>query len=63
VLIVSDLEAGIMLAKEVTFVARAEAAKPVRGDNASAKLTSRADNDRARLASRDVAQLYEHPTA
>ena len=58
-LIVPNLEAGNMLAKELTFVARAEAAGLVLGDKAPAILTSRADNDRARLASCDVAQLYD----
>jgi len=60
VLIVPNLEAGNMLAKELTFVARAEAAGLVVGARAPVILTSRADNDRARLASCVLAQLYDH---
>jgi phosphate butyryltransferase len=60
VLIAPNLEAGNMLAKELTFVARAEAAGLVVGAKAPVILTSRADNDRARLASCAIAQLYDH---
>jgi phosphotransacetylase/acyl dehydratase len=60
VLIVPNLEAGNMLAKELSFVARAEAAGLVLGAKAAVILTSRADNDRARLASCALAQLYEY---
>jgi phosphate butyryltransferase len=60
VLIVPNLEAGNMLAKELTFVARAEAAGIVAGARAPVILTSRSDNDRARLASCAVAQLYDY---
>jgi phosphate butyryltransferase len=60
VLIVPNLEAGNMLAKELTFVARAEAAGIVAGAKAPVILTSRSDNDRARLASCAVAQLYDY---
>ncbi|CCD99845.1 bifunctional enoyl-CoA hydratase/phosphate acetyltransferase [Bradyrhizobium sp. STM 3809] len=60
VLIVPNLEAGNMLAKELTFVARAEAAGLVVGARVPVMLTSRADNDRARLASCALAQLYDH---
>jgi phosphate butyryltransferase len=60
VLIVPNLEAGNMLAKELTFVARAETAGLVLGAAAPVMLTSRADNDRARLASYALAQLYEY---
>ncbi len=60
VLIVPNLEAGNMLAKELIFVARAEAAGLVLGAKAPVMLTSRADNDRARLASCALAQLYEY---
>jgi phosphotransacetylase len=59
VLIVPNIEAGNMLAKQLTFVARAEAAGLVVGARAPVILTSRADNDRARLASCAVAQLYD----
>jgi phosphotransacetylase/acyl dehydratase len=60
VLIVPNIEAGNMLAKQLTFVARAEAAGIVVGARVPVILTSRADNDRARLASCAVAQLYDH---
>ncbi|MCP9626558.1 bifunctional enoyl-CoA hydratase/phosphate acetyltransferase [Rhodopseudomonas palustris] len=60
VLIVPNLEAGNMLAKELTFVARAEAAGLVMGAKVPVMLTSRADNDRARLASCALALLYDH---
>lgn len=60
VLIVPNLEAGNMLAKQLTFVARAEAAGLVVGARAPVILTSRADNDKARLASCAVAQLYDY---
>jgi phosphotransacetylase/acyl dehydratase len=60
VLIVPNLEAGNMLAKELTFIARAEAAGLVVGAKAPVILTSRADNDKARLASCALAQLYDH---
>ncbi|MDC7789137.1 bifunctional enoyl-CoA hydratase/phosphate acetyltransferase [Rhodoplanes sp. TEM] len=60
VLIVPNLEAGNMIVKELTFVARAEAAGLVVGAAAPVMLTSRADNDRARLVSAALAQLYEY---
>jgi phosphotransacetylase/acyl dehydratase len=60
VLIVPNLEAGNMLAKELTFVARAEAAGIVAGAKVPVILTSRADRDRARLASAAIAQLHDY---
>jgi phosphotransacetylase/acyl dehydratase len=60
VLIVPNLEAGNILVKELSFVARAEPAGLVLGAKAPVILTSRADNDRARLASCALAQLYEY---
>lgn len=60
VLIAPNIEAGNMLAKELTFVARAEAAGLVLGAKIPVMLTSRADNDRARLASSALAALYDH---
>jgi phosphotransacetylase/acyl dehydratase len=60
VLIVPNLESGNMLAKQLTFVAKAEAAGIVVGARAPVILTSRADNDRARLASCAIAMLYDH---
>lgn len=59
VLIVPNLEAGNMLAKEMTFVAHAEAGGLVMGARCPIILTSRADDDRARLASCAVAALYD----
>ncbi|MEQ8823080.1 MAG: bifunctional enoyl-CoA hydratase/phosphate acetyltransferase [Filomicrobium sp.] len=60
VLIVPNLEAGNMLAKELTFVAHAEAGGLVMGAKCPVILTSRADDDRARLASCAVAALYDN---
>lgn len=60
ILIAPNIEAGNMLAKELTFVARAEAAGLVLGAKVPVMLTSRADNDRARLASSALAALYDH---
>lgn len=59
-LIVPNLEAGNMLAKELTFLAQAEAAGLAIGAKVPLILTSRADNDRARLVSCALAQLYRH---
>ncbi len=59
VLIAPNIESGNMMAKELTFVAHAEAAGLVLGALAPVILTSRADNDRARLASCALAQLYD----
>ena len=60
ILIAPNIEAGNMLAKELTFVARAEAAGLVIGAKVPIMLTSRADNERARLASSALAALYDH---
>jgi phosphate butyryltransferase len=60
ILIVPNLEAGNMLAKELTFVARANAAGLVVGAAAPVILTSRADDEDARLASVALAQLYHY---
>ena len=60
VLIVPNLEAGNMLAKELTFVAHAEAAGIVIGARVPVMLTSRADNDRSRLASSAIAVLFDY---
>jgi phosphate butyryltransferase len=60
VLIVPNLEAGNMLAKELTFIAHAEAAGLVIGAKVPVMLTSRADDGRARLASCALALLYMH---
>ena len=58
ILVVPNMEAGNMLAKELTFVAHAEAAGLVMGALCPVILTSRADDDKARLASCAVAALY-----
>jgi phosphate acetyltransferase len=58
ILLVPDLEAGNMLAKNLTFLSRADAAGIVLGARVSIILTSRADNERTRLASCAVAALY-----
>ncbi|WP_260448388.1 phosphate acetyltransferase [Burkholderia cenocepacia] len=57
ILLVPDLEAGNMLAKELTFLANADAAGIVLGARVPVILTSRADSERTRLASCAVAAL------
>jgi phosphate acetyltransferase len=57
VLVVPDLEAGNMLAKSLSFLAGADAAGIVLGAKVPIILTSRADEETARLASCAVAQL------
>lgn len=58
ILVVPDLEAGNMLAKNLTFLARADAAGIVLGARVPIILTSRADSLRTRLASCAVAAIY-----
>jgi phosphate acetyltransferase len=58
ILVVPDLEAGNMLAKNLTFLTHADAAGVVMGARVPIVLTSRADPVRARLASCAVASLY-----
>lgn len=58
ILVVPDLEAGNMLAKNLTFLAKADAAGIVLGARAPIVLTSRADSVRSRMASCAVAVLY-----
>jgi phosphate acetyltransferase len=58
ILVVPDLEAGNMLAKNLTFLAKADAAGIVLGARVPIILTSRADSVRARMASCAVAVLY-----
>lgn len=57
ILVVPDLEAGNMLAKQLTFMANADAAGIVAGARVPIILTSRADSVRTRLASCAVAVL------
>lgn len=58
ILVVPDLEAGNMLAKNLTFLSKADAAGIVLGARVPVVLTSRADSHRVRLASCAVASLY-----
>jgi len=57
ILLVPDLEAGNILAKQLTFLANADAAGIVLGARVPIILTSRADSVRARLASCAIAAL------
>ena len=57
ILIVPNIEAGNMLAKQLTFLGQADAAGVVLGASAPIILTSRADSLRTRLASCAVAVL------
>jgi phosphate acetyltransferase len=58
ILVVPDLEAGNMLAKNLTFLAQADAAGIVLGARVPIILTSRADSVRTRMASCAIAVLY-----
>jgi phosphate acetyltransferase len=58
IIVVPDLEAGNMLAKNLTFLSHADAAGIVLGARVPIVLTSRADSVRSRLASCAVATLY-----
>jgi phosphate acetyltransferase len=58
ILVVPNLEAGNMLAKQLTFMADAEAAGIVIGACVPIILTSRADSARVRLASAALAVLF-----
>jgi phosphate acetyltransferase len=58
ILVVPDLEAGNMLAKNLTFLAKADAAGIVLGARVPIILTSRADSVRTRMASCAVAVLF-----
>jgi phosphotransacetylase len=60
ILLVPDLEAGNMLAKQLSFLANADAAGIVLGARVPIILTSRADTVRARMASCAVAVLLAH---
>jgi phosphate acetyltransferase len=60
ILVVPDLEAGNMLAKNLTFLSGADAAGVVLGAGVPIILTSRADNVRTRMASCAVAMLLRH---
>jgi phosphate acetyltransferase len=58
ILVVPDLEAGNMLAKNLSFLSKADAAGIVLGARVPIVLTSRADSVRTRMASCAVAALY-----
>ena len=58
ILVVPDLEAGNMLAKNLAYFAKADGAGIVLGARVPVVLTSRADSPRARMASCAVASLY-----
>jgi phosphotransacetylase len=60
ILIAPDLEAGNILAKQLTFLANADSAGLVLGAKVPVILTSRADSVRSRIASCAVAALVAH---
>jgi len=62
ILLVPDLEAGNMLAKQLAFLANADGAGLVLGARVPVILTSRADTVRSRIASCAVAVLAAHAT-
>lgn len=60
ILLAPDLEAGNMLAKQLTFLANADSAGLVLGARVPIVLTSRSDSVRSRIASCAVASLAAH---
>jgi phosphotransacetylase len=60
ILLAPDLEAGNILAKQLTFLANADSAGVVLGARVPIILTSRADSVRSRIASCAVAALAAH---
>jgi phosphate acetyltransferase len=58
ILVVPDLEAGNMLAKNLAYFAKADGAGIVLGARVPIVLTSRADSPRSRMASCAVAAIY-----
>jgi phosphotransacetylase len=60
ILLAPDLESGNILAKQLTFLANADAAGLVLGARVPIILTSRADSVRSRIASCAVAMLAAH---
>jgi phosphotransacetylase len=60
ILLAPDLEAGNMMAKQLSFLANADSAGLVLGARVPVILTSRADSLRARVASCAVAVLAAH---
>jgi phosphate acetyltransferase len=63
ILVVPDLEAGNMLAKNMVFLGKADAAGIVLGAAVPIILTSRADSVRTRMASTAIGALYAHHLA
>ncbi|MBO9412521.1 MULTISPECIES: bifunctional enoyl-CoA hydratase/phosphate acetyltransferase [unclassified Ruegeria] len=62
ILVAPNIEAGNMVAKQLTFISHAEAAGIVLGAAAPIILTSRSDDDASRLASCAVAALHANAT-
>jgi phosphotransacetylase len=60
ILVVPDLEAGNILAKQLSFLANADSAGLVLGTRVPVILTSRADSVRSRIASCAVANIVAH---
>jgi phosphotransacetylase len=60
ILLAPDLEAGNILAKQLSFLANADSAGMVLGAKVPVILTSRADSVRSRVASCGVAKLVAH---
>ena len=60
ILLAPDLEAGNILAKQLTFLAQADSAGLVLGAKVPVVLTSRADSVRSRIASCAIATLVAH---
>ena len=60
ILLAPDLEAGNILAKQLTFLANADSAGMVLGARVPVVLTSRADSVRSKIASCAVAKLVAH---
>ena len=60
ILLAPDLEAGNILAKQLSFLANADSAGMVLGARVPVVLTSRADSVRSRIASCAVAMLVAH---
>ncbi len=60
VLIAPNLEAGTMMAKQLVFLSDADTGGLVVGARAPVMLTSRADDEQARLVSAALAVLYSH---
>ncbi|HJR76412.1 MAG TPA: phosphate acetyltransferase [Nitrospiraceae bacterium] len=63
IMLAPDLEAGNMLVKNLTYLSRADGAGVVLGARVPIVLTSRADNQRTRIASCAVAALYANALA